>query len=591
MTNHFKHIILIILIALLALPLFQHGTKLFNVRPLNGDFVLTQRPQLTWKSWMDGSFQRTFDRYIEDHIGFRPFFIRLNNQLDFSLFSKANAEGIVLGKNSMLFEYDYIRAYLGEDFIGEETLEKKLLRMQFLNRYLKQEFDIDLILVLEPSKARTYAEKIPDHYLRRNKTLSNYEYIAQRAPELDIPLLDLNRLFLLAGDTVSYPLYPRYGTHWSEYTMTFIADTIIRFLEDHRQIAMPGFRVEKLTYPDGLPASDYDGERTMNLLWRLSHRPMPYPIFSFYEREHSERPMVLAVADSYYWNFFNTRIPRNLFANEAFWYFNARVYPDSYIRDTWTRDLDLRAEVEKQDIIMLSITERFLYKVDWNFIDQVYRLYTPEYSGDIVYKYENLLRLNAEWFDKVLADAVANDIPLEKAIRQEAHYQALTKEPRVYLTWHGVEHFKNIIRNDPNWAAAIDDKAVKAGIPFEQQLELDALYVFSNNHPDVFRKHQLIREYMNTISADSAWMSSVIEKANFYNMPTYDMLQADAEYLAMKQLSNPAIREEQIKAYENAIKNDPAWLEAVRQKAAERNIPLDEMIRQDAIYMLEQKEK
>jgi len=34
------------------------------------------------------------------------------------------------------------------------------------------------------------------------------------------------------------------------------------------------------------------------------------------------------------------------------------------------------------------------------------------------------------------------------------------------------------------------------------------------------------------------------------------------------------------------IKNDPAWLESVRKKAEKNNVPLDTMLRRDAIYML-----
>jgi hypothetical protein len=86
-----KHILLFALIALLTLPVFQHGTKLFNIRPLDGDFILSLRPQYTWKTWMNGTFQSQFNNYLEDHIGFRSFFVRLNNQLDFFLFKKANA--------------------------------------------------------------------------------------------------------------------------------------------------------------------------------------------------------------------------------------------------------------------------------------------------------------------------------------------------------------------------------------------------------------------------------------------------------------------------------------------------------------------
>jgi len=120
MSPKIKNIIFVLLLAMLSLPALQHATKFAGMKPLDGDFVLTGRPYFSWSSWMDGTYQMQFDRYIEDHIGFRPFFVRLSNQIDFSLFNKANAEGIVLGKNKMVYEYDYIREMVGEDFIGQK---------------------------------------------------------------------------------------------------------------------------------------------------------------------------------------------------------------------------------------------------------------------------------------------------------------------------------------------------------------------------------------------------------------------------------------------------------------------------------------
>jgi hypothetical protein len=52
-----------------------------------------------------------------------------------------------------------------------------------------------------------------------------------------------------------------------------------------------------------------------------------------------------------------------------------------------------------------------------------------------------------------------------------------------------------------------------------------------------------------------------------------------------------AQREEKIQGYIFAIKNTEVWLEQVRQKAIERQLPLDSMIRIDATYMVDMEEK
>ena len=97
----FKHIIFYVLILLMLLPALQQSLRLFGERPLDGDFVLAERPVLTRSSWNSMEYQQKFNSWLEQHIGFRNFFVRLQNQLDFSLYRKANAEGVVIGKKRL----------------------------------------------------------------------------------------------------------------------------------------------------------------------------------------------------------------------------------------------------------------------------------------------------------------------------------------------------------------------------------------------------------------------------------------------------------------------------------------------------------
>ncbi len=540
---------------------------------------------------MEGSFQAQFDRYIEDHIGFRNFFVRLNNQIDFSLFDKANADGVVVGKDKMLYEYDYIRAYTGGDFVGERFIDKKLRRLKFLQRHLKNNFDIDFILMFEPSKARVYPDYIHDRFLEDGFSTTNYDTYKRKAQQLGVRFIDLNQYFLQLKDTIRYPLYPKYGIHWSEHTMTFVADTLTRLIESVRNIELPEYEVSEIRISDSLADSDYDVGKTINLLWQLPHQPMPYPVFSFNDDQQAQKPMVLAVADSYYWNFFNTRIPKHLFANEDFWYFNARVYPDTYFGERWTHELDLRQETEKQDVILLSVTDRFMYKFDWGFVDQVYNLYGPDYSGDFVYSYENSILKDSEWFDRIVENSEKKGVPLSEAIHTEAKYQAWASEPDLFLTWYGMEHFTTLIDKDTVWSKAIREKAASNNVSYGEQLKEDADYIFRTDHPETYKKHMLIKKYQESISKDPAWMEAIAKKAAYFEMPVEEMISVDAEYMADQELSRMSPDEEKIKGYEDAIRNDPEWLEAVRQKAEARGVPLDEMIREDARYMAEQEKK
>ena len=97
----------------MVFPAIQKKYAIFQVKKLDGDFVLTEKPVFSWTDWFDGRFQMTYDKYLEDHIGFRDFLVRLTNQIDYSLYRIPHAEGVIVGKDDQLIEYDYIRAYTG----------------------------------------------------------------------------------------------------------------------------------------------------------------------------------------------------------------------------------------------------------------------------------------------------------------------------------------------------------------------------------------------------------------------------------------------------------------------------------------------
>lgn len=59
-----------------------------------------------------------------------------------------------------------------------------------------------------------------------------------------------------------------------------------------------------------------------------------------------------------------------------------------------------------------------------------------------------------------------------------------------------------------------------------------------------------------------------------------------AAYSYFKKSNNP--EEQEIQRVIALIKADAAWLESVRLKALERGISLDEMLRIDAMWMIEQ---
>jgi hypothetical protein len=131
-----KNILFLLVLVVMILPVIQKEWPFVEEPQLNGDFIEKKQPDFTWKGFFNGSYQNAYEPYLEQHIGFHNTLVRLRNQLDYSLFRKPNAEGIVIGKEDFIFEYDYIREITGRDFVGYDFIDEKLRRLKYVQDYL-----------------------------------------------------------------------------------------------------------------------------------------------------------------------------------------------------------------------------------------------------------------------------------------------------------------------------------------------------------------------------------------------------------------------------------------------------------------------
>ena len=534
--KNLKYQLFVLILILLFLSPVQKRYHLFSIKPLEGDFILASKPEFSKAGWFSGKFQDQLTNYLEQHIGFRNLLVRINNQFDYSLFRKTHAEGVIVGKNDVLFEHDYIRAYLGNDFIGEKTWDKKMRRLKYVQNYLKKNKNIDLILVLEPSKARYEPEFIPDRYGLAGRTISNYEFILKKADELEIRYVDMNKYYRMMKDTASYSMYPQYGVHWSNYGMVFVADSLIKYLEHLRRIDMPEMYIDSFEITKLPRAVDYEAGKALNLLWELPHKPMAYPVFSFEDNRSKDRPMVLNVGDSYYWAIYNAFIPKHLFANTDYWYFNKLVYPATWADTVFVNTINIQREVEKQDIVLLMATERFLHKYDFGFVDNIFNIYSPSLEPDFLYDYENKVRMNIVTFDRLAGKANYSDNTLESLIRSDAEYLFMTTDIEKYLEISGPQYYKDIIANDATWASSIVEKAKKKGITYDEALWQDSEYMFFMQYPEIHKKYHQLKQYEENIRNDSTRMAIVSKKAKQYYLTLDEMITQQAGILYKENL-------------------------------------------------------
>lgn len=531
MVIRIKHIAFAIILAVLCLPALQRIFHIFPEKELDGDWAQMPMPAFSDTAFLSGDFQKVFDPWLEENIGFHNSLVRINNQLDYSLFLKPHADGVIRGRNGNLFEYDYIRAWTGKDFVGEDLLDLKLRQFRFLQDHLKALFDIDLVLILEPGKASLYPEDIPPEYKKAEEGKSNSDFMSMRAKELGIQMIDLNAWYSEIKDTSRYPIFPIQGTHWSEFAMWYAADSLISYIETIRGIDLPEVVQDSIEYSMDLHSTDYDEGVTLNLLFELDHGKMPYPAFHFREDSTHTRPNVLAIADSYYWNIFNTRIPENVFSKPAFWYFYKKVYPDSYFGDMYVESLDIKAEIEKQDVIFYMATERFLYMIDRGFVDDLMGFYGLPQSRNELTRIKTGILNNLGWFASLIEEAEEKGISLAEIIDRHAHYLFMTSDPETYYGTYGPEPIINSILINEEWYGNIKKSAAEKGISVEERMMSEARWTLGNKHPDALAKYDRVQQIMINIRSDEKWYRYVTAKAGRYFMTEEEMVRTEAEYV------------------------------------------------------------
>jgi len=363
---------------LLLLPMLQASLTIFKLEPLKGAIETFEKPAFTFETWKSGDFQKNYEKYVNNNFGFRSTFIRINNQQAFSFYNEAKANGVVIGKENYLYEKNYLKAYLGTDFIGEKAIQSQVFKLKKIQDTL-QKLNKNLLMIFAPGKGTFFPEFMPDYCAKQKRNKTNYSSYLAAMKSKNINYLDFNQWFLNMKSKSKYPLYGKAGIHWSKYGEYLAADSIIKVIGKMRKTEMTKLVLDKLEVKKINEQGDYDIGEGMNLFFMMDTYPMAYPRFHYEKPKNQQKtPKVLVVSDSYFWGMFNAGISKEVFGDGQFWYYNQEIYPDSFESPKNVRDIDIQSEVEKNEVVLLICTDANLFKFAFGFVDQLYAKYYPK---------------------------------------------------------------------------------------------------------------------------------------------------------------------------------------------------------------------
>jgi hypothetical protein len=359
-----------LLLGILYFPLIIGFTNILEEHKLDGAVVVNKDTTATLSGWFKGSFQEIKEKRQNDVFLGHNFCVRLHNEIEYRLFKKVNANGVIIGKEGYLYEEAYILNYLGKTYAGADQIEKCVLKCKEAQEFLLSKGKT-MIVVLAVGKGSFYSEYIPDRYLKLGKSITNDEDFAAKADINKFHFINFSTYFNKLKQTSPYILYPKYGIHWSHYAFTLVADSIVNYIEKERKVDIPNIRwnaVELLKAKD----TDYDIGSGLNLLTYLDGPEMGYPGVWFEDKSQKDSVNLLVISDSFYWGIFNMGFS-NLFAKSDFWFYNKDVHPTSTNRET-TDKLDFKKEIDDHDVFILMATESNIDRIGWGFLDKIIEL-------------------------------------------------------------------------------------------------------------------------------------------------------------------------------------------------------------------------
>ena len=472
-----KNSVYYLFLILLALPLMQKSFQLFKEAPLQGDFYTKKWTGFTFKTWFNGQYHIEKEAFIDENFGFRISFVRLNNQLLFSLFNIAKAHEIIIGKENYLFGTDYIKSYTGEDFIGDEKIKKSVNELSLINDELKKRGKIFLILIA-PNKCYYYPEYLPDKFSTPGDS-TNYKSYLKYLSKSNILFIDFNAWLMAQKHITNYLLYPKTGIHWSNYSAALAAASVVKYLRKNATINIAGFSIEGVELSDWAKNPDQDIEDGCNLLFRIDKpKQFAYPIIKA-DDAGRKKPKAFIVSDSYYWNWSWYGLDTMMFKTPFMGYYYNDVYNISAGRDVINpvSYYGINSLIDQNEIIILMTTEGKLQSFPWGFIEEANRVL----------------------FGK------ADEVKKEEFIRK-----IIVK-----------------IKMDNTWAANVAKKAQEKKLSIDEMLRLDAEYVVNKDY-----KNLVIEDYIEKIHNDKERLKLIEQKAKDKNIPLDEMIKQDAAWMA-----------------------------------------------------------
>ena len=239
-------------------------------------------PRARLADWFDGSFQSAADEWWKERFGLRFFFVKLDNQINWSLFGrpfKAGLATLAVGPNDWLFEFMYISAYCS---LKPQTPDEQMREEFQLIRDFQDAMDargIPFVVMISPSKAAVYPNEIPTGHCEPHPGGGvDYDGALPIMKELGIRFVDgfeITRQSKALWPQIT--LFTQGGSHWNNLGAFYTANALLDAARPLADRPIPALVLDDVKIDNNPVGPDKDLVNFLNIFFPDTDFPTAHP--------------------------------------------------------------------------------------------------------------------------------------------------------------------------------------------------------------------------------------------------------------------------------------------------------------------------
>ncbi len=320
------------------------------------------KPQFSLNDWSNHSYQDKFNKWFNHFYGARALFVRLGNQINYSLFSKSYMydQSIIIGKEKQLYEVGYLRDYCG---LTPPTppfqVEHRIQEMKEIQERLGDR-GVAFTLLITPSKAAIYPEYIPAAFCDTPRAATrDYTQLLPLLTKYRLNYVDGHALTSAAKQRERLPLFCQGGTHWNYLGAFHTAQPLVEQLGALTKTPLGELRIQDMTVDHSPTGSDADLAKLLNLAIPPYDYSVPHPvIMNLQTRQRLNRATF--IGGSFTWTILDILDRANISDRIDFYYYyklTLNSYPSKSSRPVDTGHIDWDHDIFTSQALILEVNE------------------------------------------------------------------------------------------------------------------------------------------------------------------------------------------------------------------------------------------